>query len=128
MARRSAVEVEELERDVWVAYLGGKTQAALSEVFGVTQQRISDIVKKKRKGISEKTRETEIEEIRGRYTALIETHWPAAVAGDALSGSIVMRIQKEERQLLGLDAATKVEVNGKIATYTVAGVDPQELI
>ena len=128
MARRSAVEVEELERNVWVAYLGGKTQAALAEIFGVTQQRISDIVKKKRKGISEKTRETEIEEIRGRYQALIETHWEQAVAGDALAGSIVMRIQKEERQLLGLDAATKVEVNGKIATYTVAGVDPQELI
>lgn len=127
MAKRNAIEVAELETKVWNLYLGGKTQAVIAEMVGLSQSRISTIVKDKRKEISEKTKEEEIEEIRGRYKALIDVHWEQAVQGDALAGSIVMRIEKEKRQMLGLDAATKVEVNGKIATYEISGVDPEEL-
>lgn len=127
MAKRNAIEVAELETKVWNLYLGGKTQAVIAEMVGLSQSRISMIVKDKRNEISEKTKEEEIEEIRGRYKALIDVHWEQAVQGDALAGSIVMRIEKEKRQMLGLDAATKVEVNGKIATYEISGVDPEEL-
>ena len=127
MGRRHAIEVAELETKVWNLYLGGKTQKVIAEMVGLTQQRISDICKERRRAISEKTKEEEIEEIRGRYKALIDVHWEQAVQGDALAGSIVMRIEKEKRQMLGLDAATKVEVNGKIATYEISGVDPEEL-
>lgn len=127
MARRNAIEAAELAKAVWHAYLGGKTQDVIAEMHGITQARVSQIVKDKRKEISEKTKEEEIEEIRGRYKALIDVHWEQAVEGDALAGSIVMRIEKEKRQMLGLDAATKVEVNGKIATYEISGVDPEEL-
>ncbi len=127
MAKRNAIEVAELETKVWNLYLGGKTQAVIAEMVGLSQSRISTIVKDKRLEISSKTKEAEIEEIQGRYKALIETHWEQAVEGDALAGSIVMRIEKEKRQMLGLDAATKVEVNGKIATYEISGVDPEEL-
>lgn len=127
MARRNAVEAAELARVVWLAYLGGKTQETIAEIHGISQPRVSQIVKDKRLEISAKTQQEEIEEIRGRYKALIGVHWPAAIEGDALAGSIVMRIEKEKRQMLGLDAATKVEVNGKIATYEISGVDPEEL-
>lgn len=127
MAKRNAIEVAELETKVWNLYLGGKTQTVIAEMVGLSQSRISTIVKNKRLEISEKTKEEEIEEIRGRYKALIDVHWEQAVEGDALAGSIVMRIEKEKRQMLGLDAATKVEVNGKIATYEISGVDPEEL-
>lgn len=127
MAKRNAIEVAELETKVWNLYLGGKTQTVIADMVGLSQSRISTIVKNKRLGISEKTKEEEIEEIRGRYKALIDVHWEQAVEGDALAGSIVMRIEKEKRQMLGLDAATKVEVNGKIATYEISGVDPEEL-
>lgn len=128
MAKRNAIEVADLENRVWHLYLGGKTQQVIAEMVGLSQSRISNIVKDKRAEISEKTKEEEIEEIRGRYKALIDVHWDAAVEGDALAGTIVMRIEKEKRQMLGLDAATKVEVNGKVATYRIDGVDPQELI
>lgn len=127
MAKRNAIEVAELETKVWNLYLGGKTQTVIADMVGLSQSRISTIVKNKRLEISEKTKEEEIEEIRGRYKALIDVHWEQAVEGDALAGSIVMRIEKEKRQMLGLDAATKVEVNGKIATYEISGVDPEEL-
>lgn len=126
--KRNAIEVAELETKVWNLYLGGKTQQVIAEMVGLSQARISNIVSAKREAISEKTKEEEIEEIRGRYKALIDVHWDAAVEGDALAGTIVMRIEKEKRQMLGLDAATKVEVNGKVATYRIDGVDPQELI
>lgn len=123
----NAIAQEERSRAVWLDYLGGKTQTALAEKYGVSQATISGIVRNKRKEISQKTKDEEIEEIRGRYAALLEVHWEAAVEGDALAGSIVMRIEKEKRQMLGLDAATKVEHSGKIATYEIVGVDPDEL-
>ncbi len=128
MAKRNAIEVAELETKVWNLYLGGKTQSVIAEMLDISQPRVSNIVTKKRSEISEKTKEEEIEEIRGRYKALIDVHWEAAVEGDALAGSIVMRIEKEKRQMLGLDAATKIEVDGKVATYRIEGVDPKEII
>jgi predicted transcriptional regulator len=128
MGRRNAIEAAELAKNVWNQYLGGKTQDVIAEMYGITQGRVSQIVSKRRKEISEKTKEEEIEEIRGRYEALLGVHWDQAVEGDALAGSIVMRIEKEKRQMLGLDAATKVELNGKVATYRIEGVDPKELI
>lgn len=124
---RSVIEVEELETQVWHLHLGGKSQTVIADTVGISQPHVSRIVNKKRKAIGERDRSTLVTGVAARYDALREVHWPTAVTGDYRAGAMVMALDKELRTLLGLDAAVKVEHSGKVATYEIVGVDPDDL-
>lgn len=108
---------------VWQEYLQGRTQEAIAEKVGVSQQRVSQIIKKVRESIPdpdlEEMRRVDIE----RLEELLAAHFPHALAGDKDATASVLKILERKAKLLGEDAPTRTEMSGSMATYRVEGVD-----
>ena len=47
-----------------------------------------------------------------RYEKMIQVYWPSLIRGDISSGKLCLSTMAAERELLGLDAPTKVEYSG----------------
>lgn len=123
---------------IWRDYCGGRTQASLAAEHGVSQQRISEIIQAVRDGITQETREEEIQrslEMLAELRAGALEVWRMAAApvfvgkdGDVArdpdnddavvrdhSGRLraletAVRVDQRIATLLGLDAATKMDL------------------
>ena len=113
--------------EIWRAYLFGKTQEAIAEEFGIVQQRVSQIIRDVRESLPE----TDANELRRadleRLDAMLPNNILMAVAGDKDAVNSVLKIMERRAKLLGLDAPTKQEVTGRVASYRVEGVDIDKL-
>lgn len=123
---------------IWREYIAGRTQEWLAAKYGLSQQRISEIVRQVRDGIVEETREEEIQRSRDllmelRTTALEIMAMKAPpvfvgkdgdvardpenddavvrdYAGQLRALETAMKVDARIAQLLGLDAATKMDL------------------
>lgn len=111
--------------DVWKAYLSGQTQCALAEKYGVTQARISQIIRDVRLSIPEETtddlRMLDLE----RLDAVLPAHYRAAKAGDKDGLTGVLKIMERRARLLGMDAPVKQNVTAAVR-YEVVGLDEDD--
>ncbi len=123
--------------EIWRDYCGGRTQAWLAAKHGISQPRVSEIIQAVRDGITQETREEEIQRSLEMLAELragaLEVYRLAAapvfvgkdgdVAYDPEDGSVVrdhggrlraletaVKVDQRIAQLLGLDAAQKMDL------------------
>ncbi|MDQ7910246.1 sigma factor-like helix-turn-helix DNA-binding protein [Phytohabitans sp. ZYX-F-186] len=137
---------------IWAAYCQGATQAEIAAEHGVTQTRVSQIVKRMREAIPQETRQERAErelafldQLRREAMEVVHSKPSPVVAGK--DGDIVRDPETNEvvrdhagrlaamnqarllsadvRKLLGLDAPTRTEVSGGVR-YELVGVDPEQ--
>ena len=127
MVQANGPRLEGRNGEIWRSYLFGKTQEAIAEEFGLSQQRVSELIRDVRESLPE----TDLTELRRadleRLDAMLPNNILMAVAGDKDAVSSVLKIMERRAKLLGLDAPTKQEVTGRVASYRVEGVDIDKL-
>lgn len=127
MVQANGPRLEGRNGEIWRAYLFGKTQEAIAEEFGLSQQRVSELIRDVRESLPE----TDLTELRRadleRLDAMLPNNILMAVAGDKDAVNSVLKIMERRAKLLGLDAPTKQEVTGRVASYRVEGVDIDKL-
>jgi DNA-binding transcriptional regulator LsrR (DeoR family) len=103
---------------IWQAYVRGSSQDSIAAKFGISQQRVSQVIREVRDSIPEETKaqiiaaEAELlRTVRVKVMDLIEVTEGSEpkVFLDAVDRLI--RVSERQARLLGLDAATKVEAN-----------------
>ena len=96
--------------EVWRLYLQGHTQESLAEQFGVSQQRISQVINEVRESIPEVNRVAAALLDLERLDLLMTGMMPPALAGDAKATAAVLRILERRAKALGTDANQPLEV------------------
>jgi DNA-binding transcriptional regulator LsrR (DeoR family) len=104
---------------IWQSYIRGATQESIARKFGISQQRVSAVIKEVRDNMPEETKQEIVQrEIEMLYTArehVIELMEQAVATGEAKLAldavDRLVRVGERQARLLGLDAATKVEAN-----------------
>lgn len=123
MPQKNGPRLDGRNGEIWRGYLFGRTQEALAEEYGISQTRISQIITEVRNTLPE----TDANELRRadleRLDAMLPLNIQMAVNGDKDAVSSVLKIMERRAKLLGLDAPTKQEVTGRVASYRVEGVD-----
>lgn len=123
MPQKDGPRLDGRNGEIWRGYLFGRTQEALAEEYGISQTRISQIITEVRNTLPE----TDANELRRadleRLDAMLPLNIQMAVNGDKDAVSSVLKIMERRAKLLGLDAPTKQEVTGRVASYRVEGVD-----
>ncbi|MBE4789950.1 sigma factor-like helix-turn-helix DNA-binding protein [Streptomyces caniscabiei] len=95
---------------IWRAYLEGRTQEAIAEEFGVSQQRVSQIISEVRESIPEVNRVAAALLDLERLDLLMTGMMPPALAGDPKATAAVLRILERRAKALGTDASQPLEV------------------
>lgn len=154
MAEQGGAALTDRERLIWHAYaVRRRTQEEIGAEFGISQQRVSVILK----DIKAKMPAPDLNAMRAEVLAMLEENYRRAteliemdgapvtagkdgdVVYDPESGGVVrdyggriaaMKVLNETtahaRKLLGLDAAEKIELGGTVR-YELVGVDPEDL-
>lgn len=125
MAQSDGPRLEGRNGEIWRSYLFGKTQEAIAEEYGISQQRVSEIVREVRESLPE----TDAQELRRadleRLDAMLPNNILMAVAGDKDAVSSVLKIMERRAKLLGLDAPTRQEIKGGLQYQILGlGLDP----
>ena len=95
---------------VWAGYLSGRSQYALAEEFGISQQRVSQIIKDARETIGEVDRLDAAALTSERLNALLSGVWAAALDGDSNSTRAALKVIERQCKMLGLDATEPLHV------------------
>lgn len=123
MPQKNGPRLDGRNGEIWRGYLFGITQEALAEEHGISQARVSQILSEVRNSLPE----TDLMELRRadleRLDVMLPNNILMAVAGDKDAVSSVLKIMERRAKLLGLDAPTKQEVTGRVASYRIEGVD-----
>lgn len=144
---------EERNAHILRLWMTGLSQRAIGEQYGISQQRVHEIVRDERAKIPKDDRESLIEReimfldhLRRTVMEIAESGAAPVTAGkdgdvviDPETGEVVRdhtgrlaainqarQTSVDLRKLLGLDSATKVEATTHI-TYSVEGMDPEAL-
>jgi predicted transcriptional regulator len=113
---------------IWQLYaVHGWTQERIAAELDVSQSLISKTIKLVRDNIPQQTRAEIVTERIEQLRAVVNVVAPYALVGDKDAVASILKLQERESKLLGLDAATKVEHSGKIATYDITGVNMDDL-
>lgn len=122
MAQKDGPRLEGRNGEIWRSYLFGKTQEAIAEEYGISQQHVSEIIRKVRESLPEadalELRRADLE----RLDVMLPNNMLMAIAGDKDAVNSVLKIMERRAKLLGLDAPTKQEVQGGLM-YKVIGLD-----
>jgi hypothetical protein len=118
--------------EIWELRVQGHTQAEIGRQYGITQQRVAEILDEAYKERVDPAAERARAEARDRYDNLrkaamgiirrYETHDDPTVLA---AMDRVLKVDAREASLFGLDAPVKQEVTSY--AYTVNGVDPEAL-
>lgn len=95
---------------IWRAYLEGHTQEAIAERFGISQQRVSQIIEEVRESIPEVARVAAALLDLERMDLLLTGVMPPALAGDTKAAAAVLRILERRAKALGTDVSQPLEV------------------
>lgn len=107
--------LEGRDGQVWRLYLEGHTQEAIAERFGVSQQRVSQIVSEVRESIPEVARIAAALLDLERLDLLLTGTMPPAMSGDPKATAAVLRILERRAKMLGLDEPFEVAVEGNLS-------------
>lgn len=112
MANTDNGRLSERDQKIWEGYtLQGKTLMQLAEEFGVSNQRISQILKAIRESLPEHDRQLVVDLRLEQIGAIVQGVFPLARSGDKDAVASYVKLADREAKYLGLDAATKVEAN-----------------
>ncbi|MCX4906864.1 sigma factor-like helix-turn-helix DNA-binding protein [Streptomyces sp. NBC_00878] len=95
---------------VWRLFLEGHTQEAIAERFGISQQRVSQIIDEVRESIPEVARVAAALLDLERLDLLMTGMMPPALAGDAKATAAVLRILERRAKALGTDPSEPLEL------------------
>lgn len=136
---------------IWQQHIAGWTQERIAEYHGISQSRVSKIIKKVRESIPEEERtavRTAVIErldlaIAEAFEVMATHHYVVSNSGKIVEGpdgqplrdngprlaaaKTIAHLDAERRKLLGLDAPAKQEISGKVATYRIEGVNVDDL-
>jgi hypothetical protein len=152
--RPMGLALEGRNGEIWRAYtIYQKTQEAIAQEFGISQARVSQIVREVRASIPENDREEMRQESLELYREMTrraleiadlvpaplvagkdgepvidpETHKPVRdYTGRLRAMETALKFDLERRKLMGLDSATKVETSGAVR-FEIVGVDVDDL-
>lgn len=96
--------------EVWRLYLEGHTQEAIAERFGLTQQRVSQIIEQVRESIPEVARVAAALLDLERLDLLLTGVMPPALDGDPKATAAVLRILERRAKALGTDPSQSLEL------------------
>ena len=147
--RRRPVRLDGRNGEIWQRYIRGETQSAIAERYGISQQRVSQIIREVADSIPQQTREEvvtrELDLLWRLRTEILDEIYDApgipVTAGrdgtlvvDPETGQVVrdysgriaaaqmsIRISETIRRMLGIDAAQRVDVNVGEQAATEAG-------
>lgn len=149
------MSVEEAERnsEIWRDYVCGSSQVAIAQKYGISQQRVSQIVQAMRDALGVESRQERsarevafLDEV--RREAMEIAHGKAAPLVAGKDGDVVRDPETQEvvrdhsgrlaamslavqtsahiRRALGLDAPVRTEITGGVR-HEIVGVDPEDL-
>lgn len=95
---------------VWREYLSGRKQAAIADDFGISQQRVSQIIAEVRATVGDRDRSFMAVMDMERLTFLMDAQMPAALKGDVGASRVVLAALARRAKMLGLDAAEPLRV------------------
>jgi predicted transcriptional regulator len=113
--------------EVWRRFaIYGWNQERIAKEYGITQGRVSQIIKDVRESIPKQTRDEIVTERVEQLKAVVDAVMPDALTGDKDAASILLKLQERESKLLGLDSVTKIDQSIGI-TYVVKGVPDADI-
>lgn len=95
---------------VWREYLSGRKQADIADDFGLSQQRVSQIIAEVRAMVGDRDRSVMAVMDMERLTFLMDAQMPAAMKGDVGASRVVLAALARRAKMLGLDAAEPLRV------------------
>lgn len=130
--------------EIWHLYCSGVTQAQLATQFGISGQRISEIIIAQRRAIPERARLDLIQELAQQLDStraalqeivdaepMLKFDSEGELSGEDHSGRIqaaraIVRVQEREAKLFGLDSPDRVQAETTVR-YVVEGADPEAM-
>lgn len=119
----------ERNQAIWDGYtIQGKTLVELAAEYGVSNQRISQIIRDIRESLPPEDRQMVVDRRVAQIGAVVKALVPQALTGDRDAVASLEKMMAREAKYLGLDAPKQVEHSGKVATYRIEGdVDLEKL-
>lgn len=122
--------LDERDHEIWARYVGGWTQARLAAEYGVSQQRISQVLAEVRESVGDDARTDAALLARERTDALLAAVWPAAMEGDTRAVTAALKVLERQAKALGTDAVEpiavtldrRLDVEGDVVADAVAAV------
>lgn len=112
MPNNASGRLSERNQAIWDGYtVQGKTLMQLAEEFGVSNQRISQVLAKIRESLPERDRQAVVDLRLEQIGAIVSGVLPLARTGDKDAVASYVKLADREAKYLGLDAATKVEAS-----------------
>lgn len=122
------VTEEDREGEIWRLYVEENwTQAEIGAEVGLSQERVSQILRRLREEILPETRDEIIRRRADQINMIVKAVIPGAKSGDKDSVASLVKVWEREAKLLGLDAPTKQEIKGRLAKYDISGVNLGDL-
>lgn len=95
---------------IWSAYVAGRTQEAIAAEYGITQQRVSQVLADVRVTIPDAVRMDAALLAAERVDALLAAVWPAAMEGDVRAVAAALKVLERSARALGTDAAAPLQL------------------
>src|SRR5690606_32686471 len=96
--------------------------------YGVSNQRISQIIKSIRESLPPEDRQMVVDRRVAQIGAVVKALVPQALTGDRDAVASLEKMMAREARYLGLDASRQVQISGKVTTYPIEGdVDLEKL-
>lgn len=111
MPQRDGPRLDGRNGDIWRAYVGGATQEAIASEYGVSQQRVSQVLAEVRDSIPDTARTDAALLAHERANALLAAVWPAAMGGDTKAALACLRVVERIAKALGTDAVEPIAVS-----------------
>lgn len=102
--------LDERDHEIWARYVGGWTQARLAAEYGVSQQRISQVLGEVRESLGAEARTDAALLARERADALLAAVWPAAMEGDTKAVLAALRVLERQAKAMGTDAVEPLQI------------------
>lgn len=110
MPQQDGPRLDERDREIWQQYVGGWTQARLAAEYGISQQRVSQILDEVRVTVPDGVRTDAALLARERADALLAAVWPAAMEGDTKAVHAALKVLERQARALGTDAVEPIAV------------------
>lgn len=136
MPQQDGPRLDERDHEIWQRYVGGWTQARLAAEYGVSQQRVSQVLAEVRDSIRDTARMDAALLAHERANALLAAVWPAAMDGDTKAALACLRVVERIAKALGTDAVEPLRVSleqrldvesGVVVEALTAALDALEL-
>lgn len=102
--------LEGRDGQIWGAYVAGRTQESIAAEYGVSRQRVSQVLAEVRETIGDAARMDAALLAAERADTLLAAVWPAAMTGEPKAVGAALRILERQAKAMGTDAVEPVTV------------------